>query len=281
MICAPFSVKHSTSGFLSFLKKQTNKTKTFKLLYHNFHPPVLPHCPLSVGILSHFHGCSWFSQLQSGDFFDHRSFVWYPFSTKISSSTKICLNMGWPAKIRLMTPSHFLQARQPFKALYLNGGVRCIVWKHRCDVWDKCLSALILTMIDWHMQMYPKLIWVETLHSTTIFLTACMKVEVLKLSLHQSRSNLTILWMIAEWHVSHERYKLLCHKITCVRCTLLPTATERSLYVGWCCWIIICLNGPQGERARCAGWARLTFNKRVSGTLCWQFKLVSTETLCL
>ncbi len=31
-------------------------------------------------------------------------------------------------------------------------------------------------------------------------------------------------------NMSHERYKLLCHKITCVRCTLLFTATERSLY---------------------------------------------------
>ncbi len=31
--------------------------------------------------------------------------------------------------------------------------------------------------------------------------------------------------------MSHERYKLLCHKITCVCCTLLSTATERSVYV--------------------------------------------------
>ncbi len=32
--------------------------------------------------------------------------------------------------------------------------------------------------------------------------------------------------MIAELNLSHERYKLLCHKITCVA---LSTAAERSL----------------------------------------------------
>ncbi len=38
--------------------------------------------------------------------------------------------------------------------------------------------------------------------------------------------------MTAEWNMSLERYKLLCHKTTCVCCTVLSTASqERSLYV--------------------------------------------------
>ncbi len=31
--------------------------------------------------------------------------------------------------------------------------------------------------------------------------------------------------------MSHEHHRPLSHKITCACCTLLPTATERSLYV--------------------------------------------------
>ncbi len=36
-------------------------------------------------------------------------------------------------------------------------------------------------------------IWVETPRSTFVSLTACLKVEVLRSSSHQSRSNITIL----------------------------------------------------------------------------------------
>ncbi len=102
--------------------------------------------------------------------------------------------------------------------------------------------------INLGVMLHKSWIWVEMLHSMFVLLTACMKVEVLKLSLRQIREEKTILLTTAEWNMSHERHKLLCHKIICVPCTLMPTAAEWSLYVGWSGWII-CLNWLQIESA--------------------------------
>ncbi len=60
------------------------------------------------------------------------------------------------------------------------------------------------------VMLRESLIWVETLHSTFVSLTACMKVSVLESSLRQ-RSDIIILYTFAEWHMSQEHYKLLCH----------------------------------------------------------------------
>ncbi len=55
----------------------------------------------------------------------------------------------------------------------------------------------------------------------------------------------------------------LLSQVICARCTLIPTATEWFLYVGWFGWIIG-LNWLQGEkeRGRSAGGATVTFNTR-------------------
>ncbi len=47
--------------------------------------------------------------------------------------------------------------------------------------------------INLAVTLHQSWIGVETLHSTFALLTACMKVEVLKSSLHQRKSNIIIL----------------------------------------------------------------------------------------
>ncbi len=68
----------------------------------------------------------------------------------------------------------------------------------------------------------------ETLHSAFVSLTACMKVEVLKSPLRQSRSHITTLGTTAEWNMSHERHRPLSHKITCALLLLLFCLLSRD-----------------------------------------------------
>ncbi len=57
-----------------------------------------------------------------------------------------------PLKFNYWLHFHFKQARQLFCEFYVKRHIwmkaRCIVCKHCCDVWEKCLSTLILTLIN-------------------------------------------------------------------------------------------------------------------------------------
>ncbi len=102
--------------------------------------------------------------------------------------------------------------------------VRCIVWKHCYDLWEKCLSSVIFTMINDKCRCIRNS-------------SGCYALQRLDLS-------------------ENAAINLLYHKLICVYCMVMPTAAKQYLYVGWSGWIIICLNWLQGERERCAGWAR-------------------------
>ncbi len=157
-------------------------------------------------------------------------------------------------KIIYWPHSHFPQARQPTCEIY----AKCRIWMKECAVLVEtslwCVRQMPVNFNinyhSWQMQMYQKLIWLSCFAKVV----SGWKVEVLKSSSCQSRSD-TIKYvrlkirLYCKWLQSVAEYE--CHKISCACCTVMPTATERSLYVRWSGWIIICLNRLHGERAVC------------------------------
>ncbi len=72
------------------------------------------------------------------------------FFTKISRSTWVFYKHWLKNHLSISLPLPTGEAACLWilcEASYLDERVRCIVWKHGCDVWDKSLSALMLTMI--------------------------------------------------------------------------------------------------------------------------------------
>ncbi len=127
-------------------------------------------------------------------------------------------------KIFYWPHSHFLQARK-----------RCI-WTKECAALCGNMAVMPLNFNinsdKWQMLMYTKIIWVSCFAKVGCGWkrsTVCSFLsQLLKSSLCQSQSDTTI--NDCRVNVSGEHYKLLCHKISCVCCTLLPTATQRSVY---------------------------------------------------
>ncbi len=84
--------------------------------------------------------------------------------------------------------------------------------------------------------------------------------------------------------MSHERYKLLCHTVACACCTLMPAATEQSMYVGCTSGLTVVSHCIQQGSFALFLPQPLKYPESASGWIIWldyySFKLIARREWC-